>query len=113
MLNRTLCQSCVPIAAGRSALAVCAILFAIAGAHGQQPSKGLPPKGFRKLGPGVETTIPAKLDVEDTVSRHDMVEIQSAGRELDWKPETQSESQTLRVLTKTIPFRRDLWYLEV
>lgn len=80
--------------------------------HAEQPSKATPPKGYRRLGPGVETTIPAKPDLEDTVTRHDMVEIQSSGGTLDWKPETQSESQTLRVLTKDIPFRRDVWYLE-
>jgi hypothetical protein len=40
------------------------------------------------------------------------VEIQSTGKELDWKPTTQSTSRTLKELTKDIPFRRDAWYLE-
>ena len=60
----------------------------------------------------METTIPAKPDVEDTVTRHDIVEIQSAGKKLVWKPETESASQTLGALTKDIPFRREVWYLE-
>ena len=81
-------------------------------ARADQTTKNSPPKGYRKLGPGVETTIPAKPDVEDTVTRHDMVEIQSAGKKLDWKPETESTSQTLGALTKDIPFRRGVWYLE-
>ncbi|HTQ38379.1 MAG TPA: hypothetical protein VMJ32_05095 [Pirellulales bacterium] len=71
-----------------------------------------PPKGYRKLGPGVETTIPAEPNPQDTVTTHDIVEIQSAGQQLDWKPETQSASTTLQSLTKEIPFRRGVWYLE-
>ena len=84
-----------------------------------------PPKGYRKLGPGVETTIPAMLDLQDTGAAggdsesldpaekpHDIVEIQSAGKQLDWTPKTQSSSTTLKVLTKDIPFRRSAWYLE-
>jgi hypothetical protein len=70
------------------------------------------PKGYRKLGPGVETTIPPKIDAEDTVTQHDIVEIQAAGKEIDWKPETQSPSSTLKSLTQNIPFRRSVWYLE-
>src|SRR5258707_9567784 len=93
-------------------LGALAIALLANGVRAEQPSKATPPKGYRRLGPGVETTIPAKPDLEDTVTRHDMVEIQSSGGTLDWKPETQSESQTLRMLTKDIPFRRDVWYLE-
>lgn len=64
------------------------------------------------MGPGAETTIPAQPDPQDTVTRHDMVEIQSANDQLNWKPEAGSPSKTLRVLTKDIPFRRDVWYLQ-
>ncbi len=70
------------------------------------------PKGYRKLGPGVETTISPKFDAKDTVTEHDIVEIQSAGQEIEWKPETQSPSSTLKALTQNIPFRRSVWYLE-
>jgi hypothetical protein len=70
------------------------------------------PKGYRKLGPGVETTIAADPNAQDTVTTHDVVEIQAAGKKLDWTPETQSSSETLKVLTKDIPFRHGVWYLE-
>ena len=70
------------------------------------------PKGYRKLGPGAETTIPAQPDPQDTVTRHDMVEIQAANGQLNWKPEAGTSSRTLRELTKNIPFRRDVWYLQ-
>jgi hypothetical protein len=78
----------------------------------QQALAADPPAGYRKLGPGVETTIAAEPNPQDTVTNHDIVEIQSAGKQLDWTPETQSASSTLRVLTKDIPFRRGVWYLE-
>ncbi len=42
------------------------------------------PKGYRKLGPGVETTIAADPNAQDTVTTHDVVEIQAAGKKLDW-----------------------------
>ncbi|MCC7085717.1 MAG: hypothetical protein IT427_12005 [Pirellulales bacterium] len=80
-------------------------------AAGPQSNRAIP-KGYRKLGPGVETTIAPKIDTNDTVTQHDVVEIQSAGSELDWKPDTQSPSTTLKALTQNIPFRRSVWYLE-
>jgi hypothetical protein len=80
-------------------------------ASAQQP-KATAPKGYRKLGPGAETTIPAKPDPQDTVTQHDMVEIQSSGAKLDWQPKTQSATETLGVKTKDIPFRRGAWYLQ-
>ena len=92
-------------------LVLAATAIVVASARADQPRQAAP-KGYRKLGPGVETTIPAKPDPEDTVTQHDIVEIQTAGQQLDWKPETQSSSETLKVLTKDIPFRRGVWYLE-
>src|SRR5215475_2297150 len=88
-----------------------ATFLAIAAFAGQSLAAN-PPTGYRKLGPGVETTIPAEPNPQDTVTNHDVVEIQSAGKQLEWTPETQSVSSTLRVMTKDIPFRRGVWYLE-
>jgi hypothetical protein len=98
-------------------LACLALLAAIvpvdtAGIASAQSRSPRAPKGYRKLGPGAETTISAQPDPQDTVTRHDMVEIQSANDQLNWKPEAGSPSKTLRVLTKDIPFRRDVWYLQ-
>ncbi len=87
-----------------------AILVAFT-ASAQQP-KAAAPKGYRKLGPGAETIIPAKPDPQDTVTQHDMVEIQSSGAKLDWKPATQAATETLGVKTKDIPFRRGASYLQ-
>jgi hypothetical protein len=94
---------------------IAAALLAVVGnlpqADAQQAGRA-GPKGFRKLGPGVETTIPPKIDPNDTVTQHDIVEIQSAGAAIDWKPETQSPSTTLKAQTQNIPFRRGVWDLE-
>ena len=99
-------------ALGIFAIGLAAVAFDSGFASAQQANRQMPPKGFRKLAAGVETTIPPKSDPEDTVTEHDMVEIQTLGPQLDWKPETQSSSTTLKVLTKDIPFRRDVWNLE-
>jgi hypothetical protein len=98
-----------------AAFAAAAVLIVLADrpslADAQQTGRAAP-KGYRKLGPGIETTISPKIDAKDTVTQHDMVEIQSAGQEIEWKPDTQSTSSTLKVLTQNIPFRRSVWYLE-
>ena len=59
-------------------------------------SRVAPPKGFRKLAAGIETTISPQIDPNDAVTQHDIVEIQSAGKDLDWKPATESTSRTLK-----------------
>ncbi len=96
---------------GLCLLVVLSVALVISTASAQQP-KGGAPKGYRKLGPGIETIIPAKVDPQDTVTQHDMVEIQKSGAKLDWKPATQSASDTLGVKTKDIPFRRSVSYLQ-
>jgi hypothetical protein len=109
-----LCKTGSRICARTIAAALAALLSLHSGdaSAQQQTSSPKSPAGFRKLAPGVETTIPIVPDEEDTVTNHDMVEIQSAGAKIDWKPETQSQSTTLAALTKDIPFRRPCWYLE-
>ena len=50
----------------------------LATAVAQQPAARAPvspPAGFRKLAPGVETTVPRPLDPHDTVTYHDIVEL--------------------------------------
>ncbi len=94
------------------AAAACLLVILASSAQAQETAKPSAPKGYRKLAPGVETVIPPPADAGDTVTEHDLVEIQSAGAKLDWKPSTQSTSTTLKVLTKDIPFRRDAWYLQ-
>ena len=52
--------------------------------------EGPPPSGgYRKLAPGVETTIPSPISIADTTSRHDLVELLSevpAYGERPWSP---------------------------
>jgi len=104
--------ACISTSAVVAVMAVFVSLQPSEAAAQQQATSAKAPSGFRKLGPGVETTIPVVPDQEDTVTNHDLVEIQSAGEKIDWKPETQSQSTTLSALTKDIPFRRPCWYLE-
>ena len=48
-------------------------------AAAQQPAAAArqvaPPAGFRKLAPGVETTVPLPIDPHDTVAYHSIVEL--------------------------------------
>ena len=45
----------------------------------QQRARIAPPAGFRKLAPGVETTMPRPLDPHDTVTYHNIVELLAPG----------------------------------
>jgi len=67
---------------------------------------------IRPLAPGVETTIPVLRDTDETVSRHDIVDLLKGVPDLAWKPNYTSETQTLAELAKNVPFRRTIWNLE-
>jgi hypothetical protein len=54
--------------------------------------------GFRQLAPGVMKVVRPELLVEETFSRHDMVELLAVDQEFEWAKET--------------PFRRAIWGLE-
>ncbi len=73
-----------------------------------------PPAGFRKLAPGVETTIPLPVDPHDTVTQHDIVELLTPGvvKNLDWKPTYSPPTKTLKAMATNRPFRRNAWYLQ-
>ena len=87
-------------------------------AAAQQPAAtgrtAAPPTGFRKLAPGVETTVPLPIDPHDTVSYHNMVELLTPGvvPELDWTPKTMSESETVKSRATDRAFRTTVWYLQ-
>jgi hypothetical protein len=59
-----------------------------------------PPQGpFRPLSPGAMKTVDPMRQVEETVSRHDLVEVLASDPKLDW--------------AKGVPFRREIWALEL
>lgn len=62
--------------------------------------------------PGVLTTITPEVAYADTVSVHDLVEIQVNTR-LTRDPKLDSKSQTLHEMAKSVQFRRDIWCLEL
>ena len=94
-------------------LAGTALIDGDAAAWGQQQhSNQAAPQGLSQTRPRRGNYHSGRPDPQDTVTRHDMVEIQSANDQLNWKPEAGSNSKTLRVLTKDIPFRRGVWYLQ-
>ncbi len=67
---------------------------------------------YRQLAPGIEVTISADRQEEETVSRHDVVEILQGIPNLDWTPKFSSETQTLKDMATNTVFRRKIWYLE-
>ncbi|HEV2968698.1 MAG TPA: hypothetical protein VGY55_01840 [Pirellulales bacterium] len=73
-----------------------------------------PPAGFRKLAPGVESTIPPLTDPHDTVMYHDVVELlaPSAAADAEWTPSHTSPSKTLKALSTNRAFRTTAWYLQ-
>ncbi|NOZ38925.1 MAG: hypothetical protein GXP24_01705 [Planctomycetes bacterium] len=65
-----------------------------------------------QFAPGVLTTIAPDVDNEDTVSVHDIVELR-ANVKLQREPLTDTKSRTLYEMAKEVPFRRDVWCLEL
>lgn len=105
LLRRTICAlSC----------ATASILFADIVVAQQPRPRTAPPAGFRKLAPGVETTVPRPLDPHDTVTYHDLVELLAPGAvpDLNWTPNYSSPTKTLASMAKNRPFYRTAWYLQ-
>ena len=73
--------------------------------------RATPPQGYRRLVPGIETTIPVQWDPSDTVSHQRLVEL-NALPGLDGAPLTVSKSETLKEKSTRVAFRRDVWNLE-
>jgi hypothetical protein len=105
-------------------LIVCLSLMALADrelAAGAQPA-GVPsvPTAssgtlgpFRANVPGVEITIPADQQEQETFSTHDVIEILQGVPDLKWQPKLSAETDTLsEMATKTV-FRRDVWCLDI
>lgn len=58
----------------------------------------LPTNRYRQLAPGVMQTIDPKPEVQETYSRHNVVELLAVDPSYDW--------------AKDVSFRRDIWHLE-
>jgi hypothetical protein len=69
------------------------------------------PAGYRKLSPGIETTVPAQTDPADTVSYQNFTEVLALPN-IDWSPKTKSKSSTLGFKATRAAFRRDVWNLQ-
>jgi hypothetical protein len=99
--------------------ALLVVLFAAATVAGlepvanaqQAPRRAIAPEGYRRLVPGVETTIPIQWDPGETISFPNIVEILSIPG-INWAPQTISKAQTLAAKATRVPFRRDVWNLE-
>lgn len=65
-----------------------------------------------QFAPGVVTTIPPAVDPEDTVGIHDIMELRS-DETLSREPLLNTKSRTLYEMAKDVPFRREVWCLEL
>ncbi|MEX0937972.1 MAG: hypothetical protein WDZ59_08920 [Pirellulales bacterium] len=65
----------------------------------------------RRLAPGVETHIPAKVEAEETSSIHNIVELTSIP-DLPWTPNYTAPSRTLHAKADNARFTRRIWGLE-
>lgn len=89
-------------------LAVLALVTTVSAAHAQDAGRS----PYRRLAPGVETTIPIPRDTAETVSRHDIVDLLQGVPDLAWKPNYSADTETLAEMAKDVPFRRTIWNLE-
>ena len=71
-----------------------------------------PAEGFRRLAPGILTTIPVDLRPEETSSLHDVIELRTQ-QNLKWTPNFYPESRTLYAMAKDVKFRRPVTALEL
>jgi hypothetical protein len=69
------------------------------------------PPPERQLARGVLTTIAPSLEPDDTVSTHDIMEIQ-ANPSLKWNPEFLAASDTLVGISSQVKFHREIYCLE-
>jgi len=89
-------RSFVCLAVWSVALAVVAVVCRPVA--GQQDPPDEAKKPYRKLAPGVVQTVDSKRQLEESFSRHDVVELLAVDQNFDW--------------AKNIPFRRDIWTLD-
>lgn len=66
---------------------------------------------YRRLAPGVETTISPEVLPAETVSRHAIPMLRTRA-DLDWAPKLSAKSRTLHEMAADAEFRRDVWCLE-
>ena len=93
--------------------ALVAVVFVCPGvAIGQEGrTRARAPEGYRRLVPGVMTTVPIQWDPAETVSFPSIVELLSIPG-LHWTPQTVSKAETLVGKATNVPFHRDVWNLE-
>jgi hypothetical protein len=65
-----------------------------------------------QFAPGVLTTIPPDVDPEDTLGVHDIMELRS-DESLSREPLLNTKSRTLYEMAKDVPFRSEVWCLEL
>ena len=65
-----------------------------------------------QFAPGILTTIAPEVDDQDTVSVHDIMELR-ANAKLQREPINDTQSRTLYEMAAAVPFRRDIWCLEL
>jgi hypothetical protein len=66
---------------------------------------------YRRLAPGVETSIPASVDAEEIVIRHPMSDL-LVNADLQWVPNFAPESRTLYGMAQSAEFYREVWGLQ-
>ena len=76
------------------------------------PAAAAQPSGYRKLGPGVLTVIPADRSGDDALQRADIPEITLGLADLAWEPKQAPVGATLVGQGHVIDFPRDIWCLE-
>jgi hypothetical protein len=71
-----------------------------------------PKDRFRRLAPGIETTIPIDWDASEAVGVHDLVDVINRFPDLEWTPNHLPKTATLLEKSKQVNVRRTIWNLE-
>ena len=76
------------------------------------PRAAAEPGGFRRLGPGAVTVIPADKTTDDALQRADVVEITQGKADLAWTPKMAPANATFVERGRGREYPRDIWCLE-
>jgi hypothetical protein len=79
-------------------------------APARRPSTGS--KNFKRLAPGIETTVPVQLDAAETYATHELVDITRGIPDLAWTPNFLPKTRTLLDMAKSTTIHRTIWNLE-
>jgi len=113
--GRTLFPPCLGLGFSLRTIWILACVVGLAASlsiAGVAAAEGVDRTGFRRLGAGVLTVIPADKTTDDALQRGDLLEVTKGQAELAWKPQMAAPHTTFVERGRGREYPRDIWCLE-